>query len=799
MAGRWHIDENTQFVNPYNFVPLTECDPKREPLAQSPQGFTGVLRCRLTVKTPLALPDHEGIPNDNTHHEYPFFKIGGKPLIPGSELRGMIRSIYEAITNSCLSTLDTKPLTGRVKKPKLPGLLKRSGSMIELYTAKTYVLNTISPYGQAQPFNITAVPDSTNPRLYKDMYLQVEQEQKRNGDSVWFKIGGYYPKGNSEIICDLKANDPHDPAYEEGFLLLAEKGLFTNRSHRHFSHVFVKLDKVCDLPEAAINNLNSVLEYYRDEKVNNALRSMKKGTQDEHTGYLNYHIPRNGQYMPVFFDIVDSYIYLSPSQIGREVYYNTLSAIAEQQNHHEPCNGNELCPACRLFGTVGNSRAVGSRVRFGDAVPQGEYDLANHFVTLKELAGPKISATEFYTYRPNHARTWNYDYITMTQQATTRLQQTIRLRGRKFYLHPPQLRLSENDYKSEDRNERNCSVQLLKRGSFVFDVYVDHLTEQELKKLVWCLSPNDGTGKKYYHKLGFGKPLGLGSIEIELCSIEQRKAEWQGEGDLVYSTAPVYDEQHPFSFLTSDELNEEFSAENGANDYPQTLKSLLKILDKDCIDQSASIAYPIAQRGHGLNSAASHQWFSGNKQLLMDATGIDENVDMTLPLVTAASLHMPKLVYDSQDSIRANVPSTVKRSMIHFPSAALQIGSEGQTALNEHKAQLNTRTGFQPLTHTRSQENTDTSLLIGHTARQVRPPVQAQTAEVKKAVLTVGQIYEGKITGNPPVKGVYCMMTAQGECYIRIDGRIDMNKKCKFKVTKEERTPLFTFYICQPA
>jgi len=81
---------------------------------------TGKIVCTLTTKTPLIIPDTE---NDDAfglkkaklaedgekyHKSYSFFSVNDEIMISGSEIRGMISSIYEAITNSCFRIFEEK-------------------------------------------------------------------------------------------------------------------------------------------------------------------------------------------------------------------------------------------------------------------------------------------------------------------------------------------------------------------------------------------------------------------------------------------------------------------------------------------------------------------------------------------------------------------------------------------------------------------------------------------------------------------------------------------------------------------
>ncbi|MBF0452212.1 MAG: TIGR03986 family CRISPR-associated RAMP protein [Candidatus Magnetomorum sp.] len=80
---------------------------------------TGKITLTLTTKTPLIVPDTENddafhlksktMTNDGRYHKsYAFFSINDEIMIPGSEIRGMISSVFEALTNSCFRIFEEK-------------------------------------------------------------------------------------------------------------------------------------------------------------------------------------------------------------------------------------------------------------------------------------------------------------------------------------------------------------------------------------------------------------------------------------------------------------------------------------------------------------------------------------------------------------------------------------------------------------------------------------------------------------------------------------------------------------------
>lgn len=105
------ISENRSFYNPYNFIPAPPRktdDPQlgdHKPVAQDrfhPDRITGRIRVNMETVTPLLVPDsNECREKDNGHKSFALLlDKDGKPLLPSSSIRGMLRSAYEAVTNS---------------------------------------------------------------------------------------------------------------------------------------------------------------------------------------------------------------------------------------------------------------------------------------------------------------------------------------------------------------------------------------------------------------------------------------------------------------------------------------------------------------------------------------------------------------------------------------------------------------------------------------------------------------------------------------------------------------------------
>lgn len=113
------------FHNPYNFIPALPRktdDPDlgdHKPIAQDqlhPDRITGRIRVNMEVVTPLLVPDPATCREDETGHKTfaPLLDNNNKPCLPSSSIRGMLRSAYEAVTNSRLGRFPRKDHGGRL-------------------------------------------------------------------------------------------------------------------------------------------------------------------------------------------------------------------------------------------------------------------------------------------------------------------------------------------------------------------------------------------------------------------------------------------------------------------------------------------------------------------------------------------------------------------------------------------------------------------------------------------------------------------------------------------------------------
>jgi len=110
-AGEAHGPVEPKYHNPYNFIPAVSRGtlPADSDLGDHApadhdqldgQRWTGQLHVRMMTETPLLIPDIARDPSAD-HKVYPI-RLGedGRPLVPPTSVKGMLRSAYEAVSNS---------------------------------------------------------------------------------------------------------------------------------------------------------------------------------------------------------------------------------------------------------------------------------------------------------------------------------------------------------------------------------------------------------------------------------------------------------------------------------------------------------------------------------------------------------------------------------------------------------------------------------------------------------------------------------------------------------------------------
>jgi len=455
------MNKNKFAKAPYNFVPINENVIKAQELPKSfkkyyEERYSGIIELKITTKTPLFIRRIEG--------DKEFFSIDGKPRIPGSSLRGMIRTLVEIVSYSKMKFIDDKRLFYRAVAD-ISSLGKKYRKTVRNVKAGYlfYDENDDRYYIIPAP-NINGKGTFTS---FKDTSKEFFIEPTKDGYKVW-----------SGRIKGKKKN---------WIVLLPDK-----------------TDTKKLIPE-------KVIQDYKNDKGRNTkvfdLLDMAKKKRFENIE-LNYG-------PPVFYicDENNEILAFGHTPNFRLPYSMTIAEHLPED--HKSNDKHDFAEA--IFG-VASPPQFSTRVFFEDATLLGENSNEIFLKTTypKILSSPK--PTSFQLYLDQNSEN-NKDKKELKHWDD----EDAFIRGFKLYWHrntPNKPPSSDNqpDYSwnmgetpQDKTNVLSTMITPIRSGvTFIGNIRFENLTKEELGSLLFVLDLPDNC----CHKLGLGKPLGLGSVKI---------------------------------------------------------------------------------------------------------------------------------------------------------------------------------------------------------------------------------------------------------------------------------------------
>lgn len=510
------------FLNPYNFVrPLPSQRPQDHVLGNGPPPphdryvdglLTGRIACKVTAVTPLFISDSHAVDGESKEHRtFRFFEYDGEPALPASSLRGMVRSVFETVTNSCFAVFDAERRLQYREEPRYGNQVKGNPGLIRKL-AKPKTKNSPAVDGVVELCQVAQVGAYYSGRDSRRNALEPKGKW-RSGDRVVARATRRGSRWIVRAIAETRAAlGPlkSDEEHVEGWLKITGRGEDTNKRNEALF-----LDPAVHESEGRVNFSYEVQEAY------NAVLKKQRELGETPVELLSDHLRKDDL---VWVDLENGNSRarrVVRVQIPRVPYQRSVGELLP--GHLHPCTDYDaLCPACRVFGWVRQMErgeqlplemrtAYAGRVRLSHAKLQGSKGDFN--ATLAILSSPKPTNTQFYLLK-NGKPDGQVDYDSRGAQ----------LRGRKFYRHhgdePSQHAGGEYEYErvNEIEDEQNRSVRgVLKKGAvFVFDLEFENLHPIELGALLWSLT----LGKGMHHRLGYGKPLGFGSGQVEVTTLK---------------------------------------------------------------------------------------------------------------------------------------------------------------------------------------------------------------------------------------------------------------------------------------
>jgi CRISPR-associated protein (TIGR03986 family) len=587
-----------EFHNPYNFVPAIGRKTKEEidigsnltgeqkQLAKQlcddkPSGhdrfisdkLSGKLTVKMTVETPLVVLDTARVEVQGDHKKFPVrVDADGKPFINPTAVKGMLRSAYEAVTNSRMSVFTKHDERLAFRAEVGEGLFvvpaRIENEKVFLYTGTSGLPTNSGKPQDGQPMYAAWLgkykyhgSNYKNFDTNKNEVWAFITKWKHNKFDFW-NVAELRDKNipqPTDFPTDSSRNNsnwhkarkvsPQIGQWVKGFVCKTNH----NIKNKHDERVFFvpqgqsPIEAVVKDFEQLKKEWKRLVENYQEEHSDGkgGLENTPKDVPDwsrQIKGGKNEAKLEN-----------ETLCYAKVKKVGTEFEVLELFPVMISRRLHEVSPNDlldpslkpakllaQLSPADRVFGWVGDGvRKNGNyrgQVRFGSVICQTA-DAIQDFdnLPLNILGQPKPQQGRFYVAKDNQGNAQERSSDLTNEKAGYKAGKG--LRGRKVYPHhaslptdywqnPLDANLTTSNPKffkeyrrptkdgQEQRDSQNRSIKgwITAGTEFQFDIHFTNLSEIELGALVWLLSMDE----KHFHRFGGGKPLGFGSVKLNL-------------------------------------------------------------------------------------------------------------------------------------------------------------------------------------------------------------------------------------------------------------------------------------------
>ncbi|HBY97454.1 MAG TPA: TIGR03986 family CRISPR-associated RAMP protein [Chloroflexi bacterium] len=659
-----------RFLNPYNFVrPLFVYNPNAgTALGDCPPpphdryvGLTGKMSCRLTATTPLFVSDSHGVTREavdkgRQHLRYRFFRTPDDEAIaiPGTSLRGALRSTFEAVTNSCFAHFaGGKRLSYHLPPGEalklVPARVRQNGTQwqLELLNGMTPLAPGQRPSGaQYAAWVHTYDPlwasrtVALAPRSGYARRPKLSLSGWQHGDECQALVehvkhpAKHFEFWNVVALAKPGATLPRPTAQQRlisGYLCITNQNIENKHDERLFFH-HGGAPTVVDLPKPVRDRYRELIQDYQERHTDDVKRLKSpdrphgktpafsrfvilQESRNLENGDLVYaRLARGGRGLTVE--------YIVPVSVPRLGYDQTIGDMLHPRDLQKCSDYDHLCPACRTFGWVwgGESEekkqvppldkptAYAGRVRISHAcriTENGSFD-----ATLAILSTPKPTTTRFYL-APKQGKPRDG----LDDAAVGYNNRGQQLRGRKVYRHHG-ARLNPQEYESvrqgpdgkPKKSDQNRTVHEVQNAGteFEFTVHFENLAPPELGALLWTLE-----FEGWNHRLGFGKPLGFGSATIRVTALELCNAATR-YSSLTDERQNALDHKADWVDEFKQAMAERYGSPFDQLDNVQDLRALL------AESPDLSVHYPRPTR-QPHPDGKNYEWFVGNKRSGRDA------------------------------------------------------------------------------------------------------------------------------------------------------------------------------------
>jgi len=546
-----HIDEvpnDRRAIAPYNFVELPEKIVAAEPILPHKcyhnHRHTGKIKCTLTTSSPLYIrcgifptdfakfdckSDEdltEEVKKEKRKILAPFFENPANqyPTLPGSSLRGMLRTIVEIVSYSKIDKVSDIQLIYRAFADTTSlGDFYRDRLLQEEGERQYSFLMQAGYMVQTQQGSGWAIKPAKN-LVEGASFAKIEISQIKNLlKSRWYDI-----KHASKVSVHVEPMSWH--LHRGGFIeLYYAKALLPSQHESKCQGVLVetggmpgkkKMECVIGLPddEATLIPIpdypDSMLQDYKEQLTKEQKKLLGKDGVIKHM-HPAFYLMQEGKL--VFF---------GHTMMFRLPYKDSIQNFIPEANYQfipdYPYHAPTLDLTEAIFGFVRDTKqkenqTQAGRVFVSDAKCQQSSaediwlkgDITKP-MTPKILASPKPTTFQHYLVQDSAVESELMHYASQPNNETV-------IRGHKLYWHKGSVEESQieesNTKKIEEARSQYTDIKpITKNVSFDFNIDFENLSEVELGALLWVL--NIAAAPIYRLSLGMGKPLGMGAVEI---------------------------------------------------------------------------------------------------------------------------------------------------------------------------------------------------------------------------------------------------------------------------------------------
>ncbi len=386
-----HDGPDRDFHNPYNFIPapprktddpdLGDCPPVPHDTFD-PKRYSGRIRVRMIVKTPLLVPDSDlaNVREDSNGHKTFRLRVdeNGLPSIPASSVRGMLRSAYEAVTNSRFGRFSRTHrnrlafrMDARDSLRLIPARIENG--QIRLLIGTSHIGNEGRPngpmyaawlprYKQGQ-LDALRFPDDSLPQHRDAVTCWVVEKSHRSGRFSFWGVRNIFRRGQVTGIPDLEC------VQVDGYVCITNANIKGKHDERVF-FIYQAPPTIFQLTDAQRVAWRELIANYQETHEEDLRR--RRSRQQDYDQYLGPEPGRTAWSRQVYTfedrDLAEGtlcYVRLNadrtdvealfPVMITRELY----SASPWRLLHstlHPAASIDDLSPADRVFGWVAPMR-----------------------------------------------------------------------------------------------------------------------------------------------------------------------------------------------------------------------------------------------------------------------------------------------------------------------------------------------------------------------------------------------------------------------------------------------------------